>query len=116
MSTGSSGVRTQRLLMAVSIVGAALVLWAIDQQTHGQARPPAKPKRVAGQPDLATDLDEAIRLVEAGEFQTFLEKYAPVEILRRMRQEDLVEQAAAALAGRPQSKSQLLTVLRALKE
>src|SRR5262249_27808795 len=60
-------------------------------------------------------IDDASGSVEAGEFQRFLERYAPVEILRRMRQDDLVEQAAATLAARPQTKTQLLAVLRALK-
>lgn len=109
--------RTKGPFAIAGIVCMGLVLWHLGQETRGQTKTKSKPApRAAGEPDLAADIDEAIRAVEAGEFQTFLERYAPVEILRKMRQEDLVEQAAAALAGRPQSKAQLLAVLRALKE
>src|SRR5262245_54775842 len=96
--TNNAWIRTSGSFAILGIVGVILVLWQFAGETQGQARARSKPtSRTDGEPDLAADLDDAIRSVEAGEFQTFLEKYAPVEVLRKMRQEDLVEQAAAAL-------------------
>jgi hypothetical protein len=86
---------------------------------HARGQPNAKAKtetRASGHPDVMSDLDDAIRAVESGEFQRFLETYAPVEMLRRMRQENLVEQAAEMLAQQRETKPQLLAVLRALKK
>src|SRR5579863_202060 len=100
-----------------AIVCAGLVLWQFVLETHGQNKAKSKATaRADGSPDLAADIDDAISTIEAGEFQKFLERYAPVEILRKMRQEDLVEQAAAAMANQPQGKAQLLAVLRALQK
>jgi hypothetical protein len=85
---------------------------------HARGQPNAKAKtetRASGHPDVMSDLDDAIRAVESGEFQRFLETYAPVEMLRRMRQENLVEHAAEILAQQRETKPQLLAVLRAVK-
>ncbi len=101
----------------LTIVVAGLMFWQSAGETHGQGKAKSKAAApAAAAPDLEADLDEAIRVVEAGEFQKFLERYAPVDVLRRMRQEDVVEQAAAMLAQQPQGKAQLLAVLRALKK
>lgn len=86
------------------------------RDAHGQKKAKAKAAPENGVPELSVDLDEAIRLVEAGEFQSFLERYAPVEVLRRMRQEDIVERAAAMLAEAPEGKTQLAKMLRALRQ
>jgi hypothetical protein len=107
--------RVSFAILAITALGLAMERFALE--THGQAK--AKPRAAAGaadEPDLAADLDDAIRTVEAGEFQKFLERYAPVELLRKMRQEDVVEQAATMMAERPQGKAQLLAVLKALRK
>lgn len=47
-----------------------------------------KSKQVAAsEPNLVRDIDHAIQTVEKGDFRTFLEQYARVELLRRLRQE-----------------------------
>jgi hypothetical protein len=104
-------------VVILGLFAAALVLGHFAPATHGQSK--TKPKAAAATadaPELAADLDEAIRVVEAGQFQKFLELYAPVEILRQMRQQDVVQQAAAMLAQQPQGKAQLLAILQALKK
>jgi hypothetical protein len=122
MMTRTSGawIRCRNPFAILAIVAAGMVFWhSAGDETHGQGKAKSKSKAVAPAdtaPDLAADLDEAIRVVEAGEFQKFLERYAPVDILRRMRQQDVVEQAAAMLAQRPQGKAQILAVLQALKK
>jgi hypothetical protein len=110
--------RSSRRRIAVAIVAVIFVgagLWHHAPLTHGQAKK-STPAAAAKEPELAADLDEAIRVVEAGQFQKFLELYAPVEILRQMRQQDVLQQAAAMLAQQPQGKAQLLAVLQALKK
>src|SRR5262249_13331821 len=100
----------------VAIACAAAALWHDAPLTHGQAKKSKPAADAAEGPDLSADLDEAIRVVEAGQFQKFLELYAPVEILRQMRQQDVLQQASAMLAQQPQGKAQLLAVLQALKK
>jgi hypothetical protein len=107
-----------KIAAAIFAIGAASMLVG-NSASEAFAQSKAKPKPVAqavDEPDLATDLDEAIRIVEAGEFKKFLERYAPVELLRKMRQEDVVDQAATMLAQQPKGKAQLLAVLKALKK
>jgi hypothetical protein len=100
----------------VAIASAGAAFWHFAALTHGQAKK-SKPAAAATEgPDLSADLDEAIRVVEGGQFQKFLELYAPVEILRQMRQQDVLQQASAMLAQQPQGKAQLLAVLQALKK
>ena len=70
----------------------------------------------ARQPELATDLDNAIQILEQNDFRAFLEQYAPVDVLRRLRQQDLVERAAAMMSSKPQTKQQLLAILKALRK
>jgi len=113
-SPTSSGRRIAVVVAAVVVVGASL--WHHAPFTHAQAKKSPPAATAAKEPDLAADLDEAIRVVEAGQFQKFLELYAPVEILRQMRQQDVVQQAAAMLAQQPQGKAQLLAILQALKK
>src|SRR5262245_17389522 len=113
-SPKSSRRRIAVAVAAVIFVGAGL--WHHAPLTHAQAKKSAPAATAAKEPDLAADLDEAIRVVEAGQFQKFLELYAPVEILRQMRQQDVVQQAAAMLAQQPQGKAQLLAILQALKK
>ena len=108
--------RTFLCCMVLAAIAISLEFFRAVPARSGQTPPRQNQKDAAGHPDLMADIDDAIRLVEAGDFQTFLERYAPVEILRRMRQQDLVERSAALLAGRAESKAQLLSMLRAIKE
>lgn len=110
-------IRTRGSLLILTLVLIGLAHWHFAQETRGQTKTKSKAApRAAGEADLAADIDEAIRVVEAGEFQKFLERYAPVEVLRKMRQEDMLDQAAAIMARQPQNQAQLLAVLRALQE
>ncbi len=84
-----------------------------DTQGKGKSKSTSSAVR---EPDLAADLDEAIRILEQDDFHTFLERYAPVEVLRRLRQQNLVERAATMMAGQPQTKQQLLAILKALRK
>src|SRR5262249_52992770 len=105
------------LIRILAILAAGSVFSHCIPAGHAQSRTKAKPANAAAEePDLSADLDEAIRIVEAGQFQKFLERYAPVEILRQMRQQDVVQQAATMLAQQPQGKAQLLAILQALKK
>jgi hypothetical protein len=117
LMTHPPGSSRRRIAVAVvAIVSTGAALWHHASSSHGQAKK-SKPAAAAAEgPDLAADLDEAIRVVEAGQFQKFLELYAPVEILRQMRQQDVLQQAAAMLAQQPQGKAQLLAILQALKK
>jgi hypothetical protein len=65
--------------------------------------------------EIVKDLDEAIRILEKGDFKLFLELYAPVEALRKLRQQNLVDRAAAGMAGQPQSTRKLIATFKALK-
>lgn len=111
-------VRVPFVSLCVTVAG--LLLWQASGATQGQApekpNPPATPPHVASLASLLSALDDAIRQVEAGEFATFLERYAPVEMLRELRRKNLVERAAAVLAERPQTKVQLLALLRTLRK
>ncbi len=108
------GARGWYLLVAIAVAG--LSCWYSAGAALGQGKAKSKTTAPAAAPELAADLEDAIRVVEAGEFQKFLERYAPVDILRRMRQDDVVEQAAGMLAQQPQGKAQLLAILRALQK
>lgn len=97
----------------VAVFLAWLLLEGASRESTGQAQTAVNSPR---EPYLMRDLDEAIRLVEKNEFKTFLERYAPVEVLRNLRQKDLVDQAATVMAEEVQTKYRLLIVLNALKK
>jgi hypothetical protein len=82
-------------------------------ESSGQGKSAA---RSAGTPDIMRDIDDAIRLIEANDYETFLVRYAPVEILRSLRQKDLLARAAAVISEQPQTKTRLLIVLNGLKK
>ena len=100
-------------ILVSGVIGTATLITVSDLSGQGTGKPSSPAAR---EPDLAADLDAAIRTVEQGDFATFLERYAPVDVLRRLRQQDLVERAAKVMAGQPQTKQQLLAVLKALQK
>lgn len=108
------------VLVLSGFVGMVTLVSVGDLSGQGTGNPGAgKSKSTSSatrEPDLAADLDEAIRILEQNDFRTFLERYAPVEVLRRLRQQDLFERAATVMAGQPQTKQQLLAILKALRK
>ena len=100
-------------ILAAGVIGTATLVHVNDLSGQGPGKPGSPAAR---EPDLAADLEAAIRTVEQNDFATFLERYAPVDVLRRLRQQDLVERAAKVMAGQPQTKQQLLAVLKALQK
>lgn len=107
-------------LVLSGVVGMVTLVSVGDLSGQGPGNPGAGTTKstssVAREPDLVTDLDEAVRMVEQNDFRSFLERYAPVEVLRRLRQQDLFERAATVMAGQPQTKQQLLAILKALRK
>lgn len=107
-------------LVLSGVAGMVTLVSVGDLSGQGTGNPGAVKTKstssAAREPDLAADLDEAIRILEQGDFRTFLERYAPVEVLRRLRQQDLIERAATVLAGQPLAKQQLLAILKALRK
>lgn len=96
---------------------ASLLLASLPGPANGQATSAGKSTPAnSREPDVMRDLDDAIRLIEKNEFQAFLERFAPVEILRKLRQQDLVERAAGVMNEQAQTKLRLLIVLNALKK
>ncbi|MCY2963771.1 MAG: hypothetical protein NT069_09020 [Planctomycetota bacterium] len=67
-------------------------------------------------PSIASDIDAAIKSLEEGDFEQFLELYAPVTILRDLRTGDAVANAANDLKSIPEFKTQMLTLLGHLKK
>ena len=100
-------------ILVSGVIGTVTLVPVSDLNGQGPGKPGSPAAR---EPDLAADLDEAIRIVERDDFATFLERYAPVDVLRRLRQQDLVERAAKVMAGQPQTKQQLLAILKALQK
>jgi hypothetical protein len=94
--------------MAVLVPGLNLYAQQSDKSKTGSA--------AAAEPQLVDDLEEAIRVVEKDDFKTFLERYAPVDMLRQLRQQDLLDRAAAVMAAQPQTKTQLVAMLKALQK
>ena len=93
-----------------------IIVWPPIVNVLGQeAVKPKTPPATVLQADLVGDLDKAIQLIEKNDYRTFIEQYGPVEILRKLRQQDLVDRAAALMASQPKTKTQLLTMLKALK-
>lgn len=107
-----------RLSLALVFSG-VLGIVALFSMTEINGQGPGKPKTspaAANEPDLGKDLDDAIQILEKGDFRAFFERYAPVEVLRRLRQQDLVDQAAAVMSKQPQTSQQLLAILKALRK
>ncbi|MBS0207132.1 MAG: hypothetical protein JSS49_30010 [Planctomycetes bacterium] len=99
-----------------AVIG-GLVLLQLTASAMGQGGAIPKPTTATvRQPELAKDLDAAIQLIEQNDFQAFIEQYCPVDQLRTLRQQDLVERAATFMASHPKTKPQLLTLLKSLKE
>ncbi len=100
-------------ILVSGVIGTATLITVSDLSGQGTGKPSSPAAR---EPDLAADLDAAMRVIEQDDFATFLERYAPVDVLRRLRQQDLVDRAAKVMAGQPQTKQQLLAVLKALQK
>ena len=118
MSKPCDGWRRTGMQMAIcrTLVSGCLLL-TLTAVATGQGTPKPKPTAAAVQkPELAKDLEAAIQLIERNDFQTFIEQYCPVDMLRKLRQQDLVERAATVMANQPKTKPQLLAMLKALKE
>jgi hypothetical protein len=100
-------------ILVSGVIGAAAFVspGEVKAQGVGKQNPSA-----TKEPDLTADLDAAIRSVEQNDFITFLDLYAPVDVLRRLRQQDLVERSAKVIASQPQTKRRLLVMLKALRE
>lgn len=107
-------------LVLSAVIGTVMLVSVGDLSGQGTGNPGTGKSKssssAAREPDLAADLDEAVRILEQDDYRTFLERYAPVEVLRRLRQQDLFERAATMLAGQPQTKQQLLAILKALRK
>ena len=108
------------LLISGSLIASMVVFLQGDLNGQNAANSGAKKTKSSSvptrEPEIATDLDDAIRLLNESDFKTFFEKYAPVEILRRLRQQDLVERATTVMSSEPQTKRHLLSVLEALRK
>lgn len=116
MMKSSNGYPWAGILTAISLATAGgMFLLQPPLTVLGQGESRAKTANADARSALAGDLKRAIELVEKNEFRTFLELYCPVEMLRKLRQQDLVDRAATVLASQPKSRSQLLIVLNALK-
>ena len=110
-------IRTSALAAISGLIFGGTVLLPPPANLMGQG--PGKPKSAdvaTHKSNLTGDIAIAIQLVEKDEFRTFLELYCPVELLRKLRQEDLVDRAAAVMASQPKTKVQLLILLKALME
>ena len=107
-------------LVLSAVIGTVMLVSVGDLSGQGTGNPGTGKSKssssAAREPDLAADLDEAVRILEQDDYRTFLERYAPVEVLRRLRQQDLFERAATMMSGQPQTKSQLLAILKALRK
>lgn len=111
----SNAVARTTLRSLVAIALAATLFWHAPHESYGQKKASEKTKTEAdAPPDLSADLDEAIRLLQQGESQRFLERYAPVDLLRNLRRNEILERAAGDFGKNP-LKAQLIAVLRALK-
>lgn len=64
---------------------------------------------------LAADLSAAQKLLEQGKYAEFMERFAPAEELRRIRQADAMDQAAKAISQRPEAAKKLVELLKDLK-
>lgn len=109
---------TVRTLIILGFIGTMALVSVAELNGQGPAKSQSgKPKSAAtSDTDVVADLDQAISMVEKDEFKAFLEKYAPVEVLRRFRQQDLLERAAAVMATQAQTKKQLIALLKALRK
>jgi hypothetical protein len=97
------------------LVAVALLIPA--SVTEGQGKAKGKTPAAADKaPDLAADIDDAIRVVETRDFKKFFERYAPVEALRALRQQDQLDQIAAMLPQDPEFVPRVLATLKALKK
>lgn len=67
-------------------------------------------------PDIGSDLDGAIQVLDKSDFRTFYERYAPVELLRQLRQEEMLDEASEENASRVLLKAQLLMILRSIRK
>ncbi|MEI8381227.1 MAG: hypothetical protein WCJ09_13950 [Planctomycetota bacterium] len=103
------------LLTAVSLtVFAAVFLLQPVDPVMGQLANSSK-SLTAAKSDLPGDIKLAIQLIEKKDFRTFLELYCPVEMLRKLRQQDLVDRAATVLASQPKTKAYLLALFNSLQ-
>lgn len=111
---------TMSLALAFAgVIGIAGIFSVRDSngQVKGDPKPsPSKSGRDARKIEWTTDIDDAIQTVEKDDFKIFFERYAPVEVLRQLRQQDLLDRAATVLAGKPQAKAQLLAILKAIRK
>lgn len=109
--------QTRRVLpLVLSGVIGIVTLFSVAQISGQGTSKPKVNATVANEPDLGADLDNAMKIIEQGDFRTFFERYAPVEVLRRLRQQDLLDQAAGILSKQPQTSQQLLAILKALRK
>lgn len=74
----------------------------------------AQPKPAASEPKIADDLADLERALEAKDYATFIEKYVPVEDLRQIRKQNILNQVGQQFAARPES-AKLLALVKKLK-
>jgi hypothetical protein len=107
-------------IVLCSVIGLVLLPSGGDLQGQGPDKSGAKASKAKpgdkGDSGLSADLQDAIAVLERSDFREFLERYAPVDILRRLRQQDLVDRAAAGMARQPQTRQQLLAMLTAVQK
>lgn len=106
----------QRKVAAICLVAlAGVFLLRSADDVMGQGAKPKSPPAATGKTDLDSDLENAIQLIEKNDFAAFIDLYCPVDMLRRLRQQDLVDRAATVMKSQQRLKPQLLSLLKGLK-
>lgn len=90
----------------------------LAQDKPAAAQPAAKVETTADaarKKALIADMDAALKLLQGKKYHEFLETYAPVEDVRRIRAEDSWKQVAAAFLTNGEQTAALMKLLRGIK-